>query len=83
MNWISPPHGDFTARLATARISIMPTARMLIGTLVQFNSSSQSLNSNVRLRWEYTSGSELFVVYSDGSTTLGPGFPDMTIELLL
>ena len=26
-----------------------------------------------RLRWEYLPGSELFIVYSDGRGTLGPG----------
>ena len=30
------------------------------------------------LRWEYTGGSDLFVVYSDGRDTLGRrGFPEL------
>ncbi len=29
----------------------------------------QTTSSSLRLRWEYTGGSELFVVYSDGRDT--------------
>jgi hypothetical protein len=38
---------------------------------VQYNSSNNALSSNVRLRWEYQPGSELFVVYNDGRDTTG------------
>ncbi len=36
----------------------------------------------MRLRWEYTGGSELFVVYSDGRDTRGPGFPALVNRTL-
>ncbi|MDP2390085.1 MAG: hypothetical protein Q8N52_07140, partial [Acidobacteriota bacterium] len=52
-----------------------PSARMLISSLVQFNVDTQALSSSARLRWEYTGGSELFVVYSDGRDTSATGFP--------
>jgi hypothetical protein len=29
------------------------------------------------MSWEYIPGSELFVVYSDGRTTTGAGYPDL------
>jgi hypothetical protein len=48
---------------------------MLISSLVQYNAEANSLSSSIRLRWEYTGGSELFVVYSDGRNTLATGFP--------
>ena len=35
------------------------------------------LSSNVRFRWEYRPGSELFVVYTDERDTLKPGYPDL------
>ena len=35
------------------------------------------MSTNLRFRWEYQPGSELFVVYSDGRTTVGPGYPNM------
>ena len=34
-----------------------------------FRSLDAALDTNVRLRWEYVPGSELFVVYSDGRRT--------------
>jgi hypothetical protein len=42
---------------------------MLVSSLFQYNASDHGLSSSVRLRWEYTGGSELFVVYSDGRNT--------------
>ena len=48
---------------------------MLISSLVQFNVDQQTTSSSLRLRWEYTGGSELFVVYSDGRDTRGRGLP--------
>ena len=44
---------------------------MLLSSLVQYNVDAHTVSSSVRLRWEYTGGSELFVVYSDGRNTLG------------
>ena len=42
----------------------------------------QTTSSSLRLRWEYTGGSELFVVYSDGRDTRGPGFPALVNRTL-
>ena len=42
---------------------------MFVSALVQYNSSSDSLSTNVRLRWEYTPGSELFIVYNEDRDT--------------
>jgi len=36
-----------------------------VSALVQYNSSAGSVSTNARLRWEYTPGSELFIVYND------------------
>ena len=63
------PYGDFNARLVSSRFTVTPSARMLLSSLVQFNVDAHTLSSSVRLRWEYTGGSELFVVYSDGRDT--------------
>jgi hypothetical protein len=75
LDWVHLPYGDFTARLLNSRFTVTPSARMLISSLVQYNAGANSLSSSVRLRWEYTGGSELFVVYSDGRNTLPSGFP--------
>ena len=44
---------------------------------MQFNIDANTLSSSVRLRWEYTGGSELFVVYSDGRDTRTAGIPGL------
>jgi hypothetical protein len=77
LDWVQLPYGDFTARLVNSRFTLTPSARMLVSSLIQYNASANSLSSSVRLRWEYTGGSELFVVYSDGRNTQAPGFPDV------
>jgi Domain of unknown function (DUF5916) len=77
LDWVQLPYGDFTARLVSSRFTVTPSARMLVNSLIQYNAAANSLSSSVRLRWEYTGGSELFVVYSDGRTTVAPGFPDV------
>jgi hypothetical protein len=35
------------------------------------------LSSNLRFRWEYQAGSDLFVVYNDGRDTRLSGFPPL------
>ena len=73
--WGSLPYGDFTARLLGSRFTVTPSARMSISSLVQFNVDAKTLSASGRLRWEYTGGSELFIVYSDGRDTQNVGFP--------
>ncbi len=51
--------------------------RTLVATLIQYNSASDSLSTNIRFRWEYIPGSDLYVVYSDGRGTLARGFPEI------
>ena len=69
LNWVDLPEGSFRSRLITARGIFTPTPRTLVSSLFQYNASDHGLSSSVRLRWEYTGGSELFVVYSDGRNT--------------
>ena len=51
------------------------TPLMFVSALVQYNSGSSAVSANVRLRWEYRPGSELFVVLNEQRDTLGPRFP--------
>ncbi len=76
VNRISLPQGNFTAKLFTTRITYTFTPRMFVGSLLQYNSTRNVLSTNVRLRWEYQPGSELFVVYNDQrDTQLGRNYP--------
>lgn len=69
LNWVQLPYGEFTAHLVSTRVTVTPSARMLISSLVQWNPGAGTLTASARLRWEYTGGSELFIVYSDGRDT--------------
>ena len=74
VNKIELPQGNFTTTLGTTRVTYTFTPRMFFGGLLQYNSSRNSLSTNLRLRWEYQPGSELFVVYNDQRDThLAPG----------
>jgi hypothetical protein len=53
------------------------TPLMFVSALLQYNSLGHTMAANVRLRWEYQPGSELFVVYNDQRDTLRSGFPDL------
>jgi hypothetical protein len=68
-NWVDLPTGGFTATLLSTRGTFTFTNRMLAAALVQYNSTSHLVTTNIRFRWEYRPLSELFVVYSDGRDT--------------
>ena len=77
-NRIDLPEGRFTTNLVTARTTYTVTPLMFVSALVQYNSSSDSMGTNIRLRWEYLPGSELFIVYNEQRDTLGPRrFPEL------
>ena len=69
LNFVRLEEGDFNAHVVAARATYTLTPRSFVSGLFQWNSSSSTFNSNVRFRWEYEPGSDLFVVYSDGRLT--------------
>lgn len=71
INWIDLPHATLTTRLFRSRVSYTFTPRMFLSGLLQYNSSSDTISTNFRLRWEYSPGSELFVVYTEDRNTEG------------
>ncbi len=74
-NWLELPAGDFRTDLVAVRTTYTLTPRMFVAALVQYNSTLDSLGTNLRFRWEYQPGSELFVVYTDERDTLDPRGP--------
>jgi hypothetical protein len=78
LNWVNLPTESFVATLLTGRATLSFTPRMLTAALVQYNSTTHQVTTNVRYRWEYRPLSELFIVYSDGRDTLERGFPTLT-----
>ena len=77
VNRVTLPFGSFTATLVSSRITYTMTPLMFVSGLVQYNSSDSAVSSNIRLRWEYQPGSELFVVFNESRNTSDAGYPGL------
>jgi hypothetical protein len=80
VNWIETPQGAFRTDLVATRVNYAFNPRMFFSGLLQYNSGNDTVNSNLRLRWEYRPGSELFVVYTEDRDST-PLRPDRISEL--
>ena len=76
-NWVDLAEGSFTSNLVGTRATYTVTPRMFASALVQYNSSLDAVSANVRFRWEYRPGSELFVVYNEDRDTTGRRYPTL------
>ena len=77
-NRVNLPEGRFSTTLVTTRTTYTISPLMFVSALLQYNSRNDSLGTNLRLRWEYQPGSELFVVYNEERDTLAPRrFPEL------
>jgi hypothetical protein len=72
LNWIERASVRELVTGTGARTTFTMTPRMFVAALVQYASATSSLSTNLRFRWEYQPGSELFVVYTEGRDTLPP-----------
>lgn len=68
-NWIDLPEQSLGRHVALTRVTYSLTPRAFVSGLVQYNSGSNTFSTNVRLRWEWAPGSELFVVYTEDRDT--------------
>ena len=64
-NWVDTPYGAFQTNLGVTRVNYAFNPRMFFSGLIQYNSASAAVSNNLRFRWEYSPGSELFVVYTE------------------
>ena len=80
VNWIDTPQGTFRTDLVVSRVTYTFTPRMFFSGLIQYNSATDTISNNLRLRWEYSPGSELSVVYTEDRDT-DPLRPDRFSEL--
>ncbi len=78
VNWVDIAAGAFTTKVSSVRSTYMFSPTMALSGLVQYNSTSGTLGSSVRFRWEHHPSSDVFVVYSDGrDTRIGDRFPGL------
>ncbi len=83
LNKVDLEEGSFTTHLLGSRVTYTMTPLMFASALVQYNSGSHLVTANVRLRWEYRPGSELFVVFNEERDTLAPRFPALANRALI
>jgi hypothetical protein len=69
VNWVRLKAASFTSKLLTSRVNYNLSPRKALSALVQYSSSSHVIGANLRFRWEFRPGSDLFVVYNDGRDT--------------
>jgi len=69
LNWVDLPDDSFTAKLLTVRVNYNLSPRQAVSALIQYNSSAEVIGANLRFRWEFRPGSDLFVVYNEGRDT--------------
>ena len=74
LNYFDTPYGRGDSHLIGSRLTFSLSPRMFTSALVQYQSTTGTVTTNARFRWEYQPGSELFVVYSDGRGMLTGGF---------
>ena len=76
-NLVDLREGEFITHLVGSRVIYTLSPKMFTSALLQFDSVSHSVSANVRLRWEYQPGSELFVVYNEQRDTLRRRYPEL------
>ena len=69
VNRVRLPYGAFSSNVYRTRADYAFTSRMFASGFLQYNSADRAVSSNLRFRWEYRPGSELFVVYTDERDT--------------
>jgi hypothetical protein len=74
LNWIDLPalqqtSGEFNQHVMRTRVTYSLSPRMFVSGIAQYNTASETFGANVRLRWEWAPGSELFVVYTERRDT--------------
>ena len=83
INRVDMPWGRFTAAQLQARVTYTLTPRQFVAGLLQYNSNSELAGTNLRWRWEYIPGSEIFVVYTDERDATARGLPELNNRALV
>jgi hypothetical protein len=73
LNLIDLPAGESNQTVLRLRADYAFTPRMFVSSLMQYNSGGRTLSSNLRFRWEYSPGSEIFLVWTDARDTTRGG----------
>jgi hypothetical protein len=82
-NDVELPEGAFTNHLLRGRFTYSFTTRLALMSLLQWNSDVDEVDVNLRLRFIYRPGSDLYVVYNERRLVEGPfsGFQDRSFAV--
>jgi hypothetical protein len=69
INRVESSSGTFTTKVVRTRADYGFSPLMFASALLQYSSGDRAFSSNLRYRWEYRPGSELFIVYTDERDT--------------
>lgn len=64
-NDVELPQGAFVTDLVRTRLGLDLSTRLSLAGLIQYNSSTEQLLTNLRLNFIHTPGADLFVVYNE------------------
>ena len=65
------PSGDFTTDLGATRLLYSFSTKIFVNALIQYNSTVDEIESNIRFNWIYKPLSDLFLVYNERRSTTG------------
>ena len=65
-NWIEIPGGEFETLTASGGLRLTPSPRLDFNTIVQYDTVSDEIGVNARLRWIVNPGSDIFLVFNQG-----------------
>jgi hypothetical protein len=79
LNRVETPTAIVNTKLYRTRADYGFSPLMFASALLQYSSTDNAFSSNLRFRWEYRPGSELFVVYTDERDTTDLRFATPTL----
>ncbi|MGH7598193.1 MAG: DUF5916 domain-containing protein [bacterium] len=86
-NKVDLPQGKLDTDLFALRLNLAFNTRLFFNTLLQYNSETNELSSNLRLNFIHSAGSDLFVVYNESrgrfGEDLGDGLPARNREFIV
>ncbi|MDZ7343700.1 MAG: hypothetical protein ONA90_04210, partial [candidate division KSB1 bacterium] len=75
-NQVDLPEGKLDTDLFALRLNLTFSTRLFLNTLVQYNSETNELSTNLRLNFIHSPGSDLFIVYNESRGRFGEDFLD-------
>lgn len=75
-NQVDLPQGEWNTDLFEMRVNLAFNTKLFVNTLLQYNSETNELSTNLRLNFIHSPGSDLFIVYNESRGREGEEFSD-------